>query len=229
MLNDKYNYVLNGVEHEIILNNNLVINKEPIDEKILISNKYLIKYINDLFDYHNIEYFIINTTLLGLYIFNGINIFDSKIEICILNINSIKLKKIKNDIINDDFNIIFNENNIIISTVFFDNIKTNINIYLIENDCDNDIIKYNINNKLYIHNFSDIFPIKKEKFEEFYISVPNKIENILLSFNYNLKYIIFSNDIIVKNIIEKNDDQNKNIIEQNINKFISIIKPFFYK
>ena len=42
MLNDKYNYTLNGIEHEIILNNNLIINKEPIDEKILISNKYLI-------------------------------------------------------------------------------------------------------------------------------------------------------------------------------------------
>ena len=30
---------------------------KPIDEKILISNKFMLKYINDLFDYYNIEYF----------------------------------------------------------------------------------------------------------------------------------------------------------------------------
>ena len=44
-MNDKYNYSLNGIEHEIILNDCLKIDQKPINEKILVSNKYLIKYI----------------------------------------------------------------------------------------------------------------------------------------------------------------------------------------
>ena len=90
MLNDKYNYNLNGIEHEIILNHTLKIDQQPLNNKILVSNKYMIKYINDLFDYNSIEYCFINNTLLGVYIFNGVNIFNGNIELCISESNLLK-------------------------------------------------------------------------------------------------------------------------------------------
>jgi hypothetical protein len=232
MLNDKYNYVLNGIEHEIILNNNLKIEQKPINEKILVSNKYIIKYINDLFDYNSIEYSIISNLLLGLYIFNGINIFNSKLEICTLDINFIKIKKLEDEIKNDGFDISFNEKHIIISTIFFDRIKTIIYIYPLENDINNDMLKYiTTDNKNIVHEFYDIFPIKKIKFEEFEVSCPNKIDKVLESYNFNLNYINFTkkkNDI--KKIIDE-VEENKSIntiIKDGVNSFISIIKPLFF-
>ena len=213
MFKDRYNYKLNGIEHEIILNNNIKIDMKPIDEKILISNKFMLKYINDLFDYYNIEYFIINNVLLGSYVFNGVNIFQKNLEIATLSINLHKIKKIEDEIKNDDFQIVYN-----------DEYKTSIYIYLVNHNSDDDSITYKLyNNTELYHKFYDIYPIKKEKFEEYTISIPNKIENVLLSYNFNLNYIVFSN---------KKDDT-LNIIEENVEKtyyekFISIIKPYFF-
>lgn len=224
MFKDRYNYKLNGIEHEIILNNNIKIDMKPIDEKILISNKFMLKYINDLFDYYNIEYFIINNVLLGSYVFNGINIFQKNLEIATLSINLHKIKKIEDEIKNDDFQIVYNDDYIKITTTFLKKYKTSIYIYLVNNNSDDDSITYKLyNNTELYHKFYDIYPIKKEKFEEYTISIPNKIENVLLSYNFNLNYIVFSN--------KKDDTQN--IIEENVEKtyyekFISIIKPYFF-
>jgi hypothetical protein len=224
MFKDRYNYKLNGIEHEIILNNNIKIDMKPIDEKILISNKFMLKYINDLFDYYNIEYFIINNVLLGSYVFNGVNIFQKNLEIATLSINLHKIKKIEDEIKNDDFQIVYNDNYIKITTTFLKKYKTSIYIYLVNNNSDDDSITYKLyNNTELYHKFYDIYPIKKEKFEEYTISIPNKIENVLLSYNFNLNYIVFSN---------KKDDT-LNIIEENVEKtyyekFISIIKPYFF-
>lgn len=224
MFKDRYNYKLNGIEHEIILNNNIKIDMKPIDEKILISNKFMLKYINDLFDYYNIEYFIINNVLLGSYVFNGINIFQKNLEIATLSINLHKIKKIEDEIKNDDFQIVYDDDYIKITTTFLKKYKTSIYIYLVNNNSDDDSITYKLyNNTELYHKFYDIYPIKKEKFEEYTISIPNKIENVLLSYNFNLNYIVFSN--------KKDDTQN--IIEENVEKtyyekFISIIKPYFF-
>ncbi len=224
MFKDRYNYKLNGIEHEIILNNNIKIDMKPIDEKILISNKFMLKYINDLFDYYNIEYFIINNVLLGSYVFNGINIFQKNLEIATLSINLHKIKKIEDEIKNDDFQIVYNDDYIKITTTFLKKYKTSIYIYLVNHNSDDDSITYKLyNNTELYHKFYDIYPIKKEKFEEYTISIPNKIENVLLSYNFNLNYIVFSN---------KKDDT-LNIIEENVEKtyyekFISIIKPYFF-
>ena len=224
MFKDRYNYKLNGIEHEIILNNNIKIDMKPTDEKILISNKFMLKYINDLFDYYNIEYFIINNVLLGSYVFNGVNIFQKNLEIATLSINLHKIKKIEDEIKNDDFQIVYNDNYIKITTTFLKKYKTSIYIYLVNHNSDDDSITYKLyNNTELYHKFYDIYPIKKEKFEEYTISIPNKIENVLLSYNFNLNYIVFSN---------KKDDT-LNIIEENVEKtyyekFISIIKPYFF-
>jgi len=234
MLNNNYNYKLNGIEHEIILNHNLKIDQKPLNEKILVSNKYMIKYINDLFDHYSIEYCLLNNSLLGLYIFNGINIFNSTLEIGITENNLYKIKKIENEIKNNDFNIIFYENYIRISTIFLDKIKTNIYIYLLKLNNELDTINYkSIDNININYKFYDIFPIKKQKFEEFEISIPNKIEKVLVAHNFNLNYIIFSKNNIEndkKKIIEEQENDKSifdNIIKKNINKFISVIKPFF--
>lgn len=233
MLNDKYNYTLNGIEHEIILNNTLKIEQEPINDKILISNKYMLKYINDIFDYNLIEYCLVSNSLLGFYIFNGINIFNSTLEICISDIYIHKIHKIQDQIKNDDIDIYFYEKYIKLSSVFVDNIKTHIYIYLLESDSNNDTLKYyNYKNNLLIHKFYDIYPIKKNKFEEFEISIPNKIENILESYNFNLNYITFSKNKYNKNdkrIIEEVEKNNiQTLFKNNLYKFISTIKPFLF-
>jgi hypothetical protein len=232
MLNDKYNYSLNGIEHEIILNHTLKFDQKPINEKILVSNKYLLKYINDLFDFHSIEYCLVNNSLLGLYVFKGINIFNSTIEICTLDSNFFKLKKIEDEIKKDDFIIEFNEKNIKLSTSFFDKIKVTLYIYPLENEINNDMLTYKtFDNKIIYHKFYDVFPIKKYNFEEFNISVPNKIEKILESYNFNLNYIAFTkNKLDNKKIIEEEPEKItiNNIIKDNINNIISIIKPFLF-
>ena len=232
MFNDKFNYTLNGIEHEIILNNKLNIDQKTINDKILVSNKYLIKYINDLFDYHSIEYCLISKTLLGCYIFNGINIFNSKMEICTLDSNFFKLKKIEEDIKKDGFEINIEDNLIKISVIFFDNIKVVIFIYPLINELNEDILKItNKENEIYYHQFYDIFPIKKIKYEEFYVSIPNKIDKVLITYKYDLNYIIFSNKKKGnKEIIEESNNMNSvnKVLNENINNFISTIKPFFF-
>jgi len=233
MLNDKYNYILNGIEHEIILNHQIKIDQKPINDIILVSNKYIIKYINDLLDYHNIEYCLTSSALLGIYIFNGINIFNQKLEICTSDSNFFKLKKLEDEIKNDGFNIEFNDKDIIISTSFFNKVKTVLHIYPLAKDINSDILRYTtIDNNIIENEFYDIYPIKKNKFEEFEVSVPNKINKVLESYNFNLNYISFSKkkDGDYKKIIEE-VEVNKNlsaIVKDNFNSFISIIKPFFY-
>jgi hypothetical protein len=230
MLTDKYNYVLNGIEHEITLNSNLKIDRKPINEKILVSNKYILKYINDLFDYHSIDYCLLGNSLLGVHIFNGINIFNQNIEIGISENNFFKLKKIEREIKEDDFEIKFNEKFIKISTVFFDRIKSIVIIYAFESD--NDLIRYRTTeNKLVYHEFYDIYPIKKNKFEEFEVSVPNKIDKVLESFNINVDYITFTkkkNDN--KKIIEEVENYSlyNSLIKDNISKVINVFRPYLF-
>jgi hypothetical protein len=230
-MKEKYNYSLNGIEHEITLNHNLKIDQKPLNEKILVSNKYLMKYINDLFDYNSIEYIVVGNSLLGVYIFNGINIFDQTLEVATLENNFFKIKKMEHEIKNDDFEIIFNNSYIKLSTIFFDNIKSSVYIYSLNNDQNDDKLNYiNYNNNIISHDFYDIYPIKKNNFEEFNISVPNKIEKVLESYNLNLNYIVFSKKKKdKKKIIEEVENKNTiNAIKENLNNFISVIKPFFY-
>jgi hypothetical protein len=137
------------------------------------------------------------------------------------------------EIKNDGFIIDYNDKYIKISTIFFDKIKSNIYIYPLENDVNDDILKYtNINKELIKHQFYDIFPLKKNNFEEFEVSVPNKIEKVLESYNIDLNYITFTNKKIDNKLIIEEIDSKKNInsiIKDNFNNFISVIKPFFFE
>lgn len=226
MFKDRYNYKLNGIEHEIILNNNIKIDMEPIDDKLLISNKFMIKYINDIFDYYNIDYFAVNNLLMGQYVFKGINIFQKHLEIGTLAINIHKIKKIEEELTNDEFNLSYYDNYVKITTTFLKRYKTAIYIYLVNHNSDEDTIQYTLFNKKEInHKFYDVYPIKKDKFEEFSISIPNKVENVLSTFYNNLNYIVFS---------DKENAETQLIIEEKIDektyyeKFISIIKPLLF-
>jgi hypothetical protein len=90
---------------------------------------------------------------------------------------------------------------------------------------------FTYDNKYIVHEFYDIFPIKKHKFEEFEISIPNKMDKVLESYNFDLKYITFTKKKEVnKKIIEEVEIKNNinTLIKDNINNFISIIKPFFF-
>lgn len=206
-MKNNYNYILNGITHKININSSIKISSDPLDEKYLISNKFMIKILNDLFDYLNIDYCLINKTLLGQKIFNGINIFEENIEILIQKNN---IKKILKEIeyLNNN-NIIINnidDKYLIVETSFFDKIDVVCYIYLF-NEENNKIYFYDTKNNIYNLDFYDIFPIKKDSFEEYKVSIPNKIDNVLKVFDINLNFINFkSYNKIVNIFLKKNKD-----------------------
>lgn len=207
MLKNNYNYILNGIPHEININSSIKIQSDPLDEKKLLSNKFMIKIINDLFEYLSIDYCIINKTLLGHKIFKGINIFEEDIEV-IIQKNNLKTVLKEDEYLNDNNIFIQNIDNkyIIAKTIFFNNIEVITYIYLFNED--NNIINfYNNELKIYNLNFYDIFPIKKEEFEEFVVNVPNKIDNVLKTCDINLNFITFrSLKMVTKRFLENNYD-----------------------
>lgn len=206
-MKNNYNYILNGITHKININSSIKISSDPLDEKYLISNKFMIKILNDLFDYLNIDYCLINKTLLGQKIFNGINIFEENIEILIQKNNIKKILK-EIDYLNNN-NIIINnidDKYLIVETSFFDKIDVICYIYLF-NEENNKIYFYDTKNNIYNLDFYDIFPIKKDSFEEYKVSIPNKIDNVLKVFDINLNFINFKcYNKIVNVFLKKNKD-----------------------
>lgn len=213
-LKDKYNYTLNGIEHQIPLNSNIIINSEPLNEKILISNKFLIKYLHDLFSLNSIDYFITYHTLLGYYVFEGINLFKKNIYLCISDHHLNKLLKLKEQIIKDDFIFEEKDNYYIIKTSFFDKIIVSSYIYIIKND-ENKKLIHSINNIESILDFYDIYPLQEKNYEEFKIFIPNKIDNVLNSYLFNLNSIIFNSDSINELKNKKNNINNDNLFSNN--------------
>ncbi len=223
---DTYKYTLNGINHEIPLHTNLQIRQKPLSNKILISQKYLLKYIHDLFDIHSIEYFLINHSLLGYHIFKGIHIFQPFAEICIGHHHLSKFLKIKNEIINDDFIIQELPNFFILSTTLFSkNPDTKLYIYILqnnindqnesENENENTYSHFLYNNQKIYHNMFDIFPIQSLPFEEFHLKIPKKIENVLQNCNINLHLIQFENNNNNNNNNETSNITTKHKINKN--------------
>ena len=192
-MKDIYNYSLNGVYHEIELNNKIKIIDKPKNEINLYSQKLLLKYIHDLFEIYKIDYFISNHTLLGYKIFNGIHIFKNYIELTILDTYIDKIDKIKQKIIDDEFTILITENYIKVSTIFMNECTVSMFIYILKQDINQDKLITNIKNKNYYHNFYDIYPLHKKEYEDIHVYVPNKIEKVLNNYDIKMENIIFTN------------------------------------
>lgn len=192
-MKDIYNYSLNGVYHEIELNNKIKIIDKPKNEINLYSQKLLLKYIHDLFEIYKIDYFISNHTLLGYKIFNGIHIFKNYIELTILDTYIDKIDKIKQKIINDEFTILITEKYIKVSTIFMNECTVSMFIYILKQDINQDKLITNIKNKNYYHNFYDIYPLHKKEYEDIHVYVPNKIEKVLNNYDIKMENIIFTN------------------------------------
>lgn len=204
MFKNNYNYILNGIPHEINLNSSIKILSDPLDEKKLLSNKFMIKILNDLFDYLSIDYTLIFNTLLGQKIFEGVNIFEENIEILIEKNNLKKLLKEENYLNENNISIKnINDKYLILKTSFYNNVEVICFIYLF-NLNNNILYFYNNNLKIYNLNFYDIFPLKKDNFEEFNISIPNKINKVLEICEINLNFIHFkSKKMIIKKFLLK--------------------------
>lgn len=193
-MKDYYNYSLNGVYHQIELNNKIKISDKPKNEINLYSQKLLLKYINDLFQKYDIDYFIANNTLLGYKIFSGINIFKNYIELTVMDTYINKIENLKEKIIADDFNIIINEKYIKISTVFINECTVTMFIYYLKQDREMDQLYTVIKDKTYYHKFYDIYPLEKKEYEDIIVSVPNKIDKVLKNYEIKTENIVFSNN-----------------------------------
>ena len=212
-MKNNFNYILNGISHEININSSIKISSEPLDEKILLSNKFMIKIISDFFEYLNIDYCLINKTLLGKKIFNGVNIFEENTELLIQKNNIKKIFK-EEEYLNNNNIYIKNLDNkyLIINTSFYENIDISCYIYLFNKE-NTTIYFYNNKNNIIHLDFYDIYPIKKDLFEEFNTCIPNKINNVLKNCNINLNFINFYSDkILVKKFLDNNKNISKIII-----------------
>lgn len=212
-MKNNFNYILNGISHEININSSIKISSDPLDEKILLSNKFIIKIISDFFEYLNIDYCLINKTLLGKKIFNGVNIFEEYTEFLIQKNNIKKIFK-EEEYLNNNNIYIENIDNkyLIINTNFYENIDISCYIYLFNKE-NNTIYFYDNKNNIFRLDFYDIYPIKKDLFEEFNTCIPNKINNVLKNCNINLNFINFYSDkIITKKFLDNNKNISKIII-----------------
>lgn len=212
-MNNNYNYILNGISHKINIDSNIKIQSEPLEEKKLLSNKFILKIINDLLEYLNIDYCLINKTLLGQKIFKGVNIFEDNIEIIIQKNNIKKILKEEEYLKNNNiFLKIIEDKYIIFETSMFNNIDVKCYLYLY-NEENNKIYFLDNKNILYNFDFYDIYPIKKDIYEEFNVSIPNKIDTVLINCNLNLNFLHFkTNKSIIKNYLERNQNVCKTIL-----------------
>lgn len=202
-MNNNFNYILNGISHEININSSIKISSNPLDEKQLLSNKFMLKIINDLFVYLEIDYCLINKTLLGQKIFKGINIFENNLELLIHKHNIKKILK-EEDYLYENKIYIHNQTKYLIIDTYFFGINTKCYIYLFHEE-NNKIYFYNYLDEIINLDFYDIFPLKKDIFEEFEVYIPNKIDNVLKNCNINLNFIHFKNNrIFIKDFLNKN-------------------------
>lgn len=254
MLSDSYHYTLNNVYHNIS-NNNIIIKNNllsHIDEKKLMSQKYLLKYLHDFFIFHNIDYSIFNNTLLGYHLFEGLHIFYHQIE-CIMMYRN--FEEFSQELINDGFHIDFMSQYLcVISSSFMNKIQVKALIYFIHKDENSlyflsplyvnqckiykDLLKEKESYHLKFILLNQIFPCKKIKYEDFEVFIPNKIEELLQIVELKKDTYLFdeihTSKKILKNIrdtidTEENKSDTIGIGENNIFKNILELSSLFWK
>jgi hypothetical protein len=229
---DTFNYTLNGIQHQISLKANLQIHQKPLEDKFLISQKFILKYIHDLFEIHSIDYFLVNHSLLGHYVFQGIHIFHPSIEICMNEYHLAKLKKIKEDIFADEFHIEEHNHYFILSSSFFSKVKVKLFIYILYTNPENpqELFHYLSKDKK-IHQLYDIYPLQKVPYEEFFVYIPHKIMEVLQNYNFDINYIEFKENPEQKREIigEGAEDTFEEKIQQTIFQPFMFIKNKFFQ
>lgn len=250
MLSDTYHYTFNHVYHPISKNNIIIKNNllSQIDEKGLMSQKYLLKYLHDFFVFHNIDYSLFNHTLLGYHLFEGLHIFYHQIEFIMMYRDFQEFSK---ELINDGFHIDFNSKYLcVISSSFINKIQVKAFIYFIHNgenslyflsplyvsQCKKykDLLKEKEAYHLKFVLLNQIFPCKKVKYEDFEIFIPNKMDQILEIIELKKETYLFetlphslSN---FKGSIEKNNEEiNNKKNETNILKNIFDLPSLLWK
>lgn len=242
--NNSYYYSLNNVFHTIS-NKNIEIQNNilsQLNEKTLISQKYLLKYLHDLFEYHNIDYSIYHNTLLGFHLFQGIHIFYDHIELIMMYRNFQDLYK---ELKNDGFSIDFESKYlIVISSSFFDKIQIKAFIYFLHSDennrlyhlsphfiasskCYKDLLIEKESFHLTFIPFHHIFPCKKVNYEDFQIFIPNQYLSILESLELKKDFYIFDSNhiktkLLKKNNIEQEENQDNNPQKTSLSTLFSI-------
>lgn len=226
-LNNNKKYLIKNITHEI--SDNLIFKKNILmTEQYILDNLYdTIKYTIEFFNKYNIKYLAIGGTLIGAVRHKGIIPWDNDFDLLIFYDDYLKLKNILNLFNNDEYKILniapgfkIFKNNIALGDLFiYDNqngkyckaypyVNEKPTFYV--KDIFFNHIKYNLN---------DLVPIKKHKFEDFLINIPNN-PNTILKINYPnsnlLECIKFDQEIHLK-------------YKYKHFKFLSVLENFFVK
>ena len=228
-MNDSYKYILNGIQHEIPTQSHISIQQKPLSEKILISQKYILKYFHDWMELHEMEYFITHHTLLGHQIFQGIHIFHPYCEVCVPSHHFQKLAKMKSEFEKDEFTLIEHPHHMILSSTFFSKHPIQLFIYSLISHSTTFEIQYP---KKKTFDLYDIYPLQKSEYEEFSLFIPHKPNSILKNADFNLHFIQFKENNLLQNpkreIIEEPDVSSiSSFFPDSIFEPFSIIKEHF--
>lgn len=233
-MNDSYKYILNGIEHEIPSQSNLVIQQKPLHEKILISQKYILKYWHDFMEIHQMEYFISHHTLLGHHLFQGIHLFYPHIEVIVPFHHFQKIVKMKDEFQKDEFQLLEYPHHMILTSSFFAKQSIELFIYsLLPNPSHSTEfhIIYPENQEKQKFQLYEIYPLQKKPYEEFEIYIPHKPLPILQNAHFNLHFIQFkeNNDLSQKREIiqEPEDSSISSLFADSIFEPLSFMKEKF--
>ena len=195
-----------------------------LQEKNFLHQKFLLKYLHDFFEYHEIDYSIYFQTLLGQTIFDGIHLFHNFIEIIMMYRDFDEYKK---ELLQDGFHIDFQSKYfMVISTNIFGKPIIKAHIYFIHKSEDSyyhlsphyvqnctsykELLKEKEEYHLIFLQLHEIFPLKKANYEDFEVYIPNKRDEILKKLQLFKEYYEFNNQ---ENKIEKEEKEEK---EENI-------------
>ncbi len=215
---DSYHYTLNGVEHKIpcqkieIKGQLLQTLNERNRERELLSIKFFLKYLHDLFEVHNIDYAIYGHTLLGYDLFQGVHIFHPTVEIVMVYRN---MEEFYKEIQSDGFHIDFASPFVmVLSGSFFHKKMIKAYIYFLHPDPSDgkgfihlspaylfqckalkEIGDLNPENakeyQIQTVHFYQLFPYKQVAYEDFHLFIPNQSNSILITLSLHQSKYLF--------------------------------------